>query len=128
LRGPTDFGGYLDIVLDFVFYSSIPFAFIAFDPAMNGIAGGFLILSFMGTGSSFLTYAIMAEKHKVTTDIRGKKSFYYLGGLTEGTETIAVFVVFCIWPLNFAPVAVIFGCLCWITTVVRIIAARNSFT
>ena len=41
---PTDFGGYLDIVLDFAFYGMIPFAFILVNPAENGIAGGVLIL------------------------------------------------------------------------------------
>ncbi|MTI10016.1 CDP-alcohol phosphatidyltransferase family protein [Curvivirga aplysinae] len=127
LRGPTDFGGYLDIVLDFLFYSSIPFAFVAYDQTINGVAGAFLIFSFMGTGSSFLAYAIMAEKHKVTTDIRGRKSFYYLGGLTEGTETIVAFFVFCLWPEQFYWLALIFGMLCWLTTSIRILAAKNAF-
>ncbi|WP_420549983.1 CDP-alcohol phosphatidyltransferase family protein [Curvivirga sp.] len=128
LRGPTDFGGYLDIVLDFLFYSSIPFAFVVYDQSINGFAGAFLIFSFMGTGSSFLAYAIMAEKHKVTTDIRGRKSFYYLGGLTEGTETIAAFFVFCLWPEQFYWLALLFGTLCWVTTSIRILAAKNSFS
>ena len=31
----SDFGGYLDIVFDFIFYSSIPFAFALNDPAVD---------------------------------------------------------------------------------------------
>ena len=81
----TDFGGYLDIVCDFVFYSAIPFAFAVALPE-NSFASAFLIFSFIGTASSFLAFAILAEKHNVSTEIRGKKAFYYLGGLTEGVK------------------------------------------
>jgi len=122
----SDFGGYLDIVADFVFYSAIPFAFALADPA-NALAAAFLIFGFIGTASSFLAYAILAEKHHVTTDIRGAKSFYYLGGLTEGGETILLFVVMLIWPAWFIWLAWGFGCLCWITTSMRIHAAFRQF-
>lgn len=125
--GPTDRGGFLDITLDFIFYSSIPFAFALADPFDNALAAAFLIFSFIGTGCSFLAYAIMAEKRGITTDIRGRKSLYYLGGLTEGTETIALFVAVCLLPVWFPVLAVIFGLLCWVTTATRIYAGWISF-
>jgi hypothetical protein len=81
----------------------------------------------MGTGSSFLAFAVMAAKRGLTTEIRGSKSLYYLGGLTEGTETIALFVAICLFPGAFTPLAVVFGLLCWITTTSRILAARRQF-
>ena len=62
VRGKTDYGGYLDIVLDFSFYGLIPLGFVLADPANNAVAGGVLIFSFYINGSSFLAYAIMAEK------------------------------------------------------------------
>ncbi|MEL6685220.1 MAG: CDP-alcohol phosphatidyltransferase family protein, partial [Pseudomonadota bacterium] len=37
----TDFGGYLDIAVDFLFYGAIPMAFVIYDPATNGAAGAF---------------------------------------------------------------------------------------
>ncbi|WP_169544484.1 CDP-alcohol phosphatidyltransferase family protein [Sneathiella aquimaris] len=122
----TDFGGYLDIVCDFIFYGAIVFAF-SFASQGNAQAASFLIFSFIGTTSTFLTYAIMAEKHKITTDIRGLKSLYYLGGLTEGAETIATFVLFCLFPQFFVQIALIFGAMCWITTGTRIYAAWVTF-
>ena len=82
----TDRGGFLDITLDFIFYSSVPFAFALADPFENALAAAFLIFSFIGTGCSFLAYAIMAEKRGLSTDIRGQKSLYYLGGLTGGNR------------------------------------------
>ena len=72
VHGATDFSGYLDIVCDFVFYSAIPFAFAVALPE-NSFASAFLIFSFIGTASSFLAFAILAEKHNVSTEIRGKK-------------------------------------------------------
>ena len=44
-----------------------------------------LLFSFIGTGSSFLAYATIAEKTGIDPSFKGKKSIYYLGGLTEGT-------------------------------------------
>lgn len=122
----SDFGGYLDIVCDFIFYAAIVFAFALAKPE-NTLAAVFLIFSFIGTTSTFLTYAIMAEKHKITTDIRGIKSLYYLGGLTEGAETIVAFFLFCLFPEYFTVIAVVFGVMCWITTATRIYAAWVSF-
>ena len=118
-NGITDLGGYLDIVLDFIFYALIPLGFAIGDPN-NALAAAVLITSFVGTGSSFLAFAIMAEKRGISTDIRGKKSLYYLGGLTEGFETILVLVMMCIWPSYFQWFAYIFAGLCWITTSTRI--------
>jgi len=118
-NGITDLGGYLDIVLDFIFYALIPLGFAIGDPN-NALAAAVLITSFVGTGSSFLAFAIMAEKRGISTDIRGKKSLYYMGGLTEGFETILVLVVMCIWPSYFQWFAYIFAGLCWITTSTRI--------
>jgi phosphatidylglycerophosphate synthase len=121
----TDLGGYLDIVGDFLFYAAIPFGF-ALARLENATAAAFLLLSFVGTGTSFLAYAIMAAKRQLTTDLHGLKSLYYLGGLTEGTETIAVFVAFCLWPDSFVPLAYVFGALCWITTVSRALNAWRT--
>ena len=122
----SDFGGYLDIVIDFIFYSAIPLAFAVARPE-TALAAAFLIFSFIGTATSFLGFAILAEKHHVTTQIRGKKAFYYLGGLTEGTETILLFLAMLVWPDYFSLMAIIFGILCWVTTGTRIYAAYRQF-
>jgi phosphatidylglycerophosphate synthase len=121
----SDLGGYLDIVCDFIFYAAVPFGFALARPE-NAIAAAFLLLSFIGTGASFLAYATMAAKRQLTTGLRGSKSLYYLGGLTEGTETIAAFVAFCLLPGCFVPLAYAFGVLCWITAASRAVAAWRT--
>ncbi|HIF9258550.1 TPA: CDP-alcohol phosphatidyltransferase family protein [Photobacterium damselae] len=125
-QGITDCGGFLDITLDFIFYSLVPFGFVLADPNNNAIAGAFLIYSFIGTGSSFLAFAIMAGKRNIESPVYKQKSLYYIGGLTEGTETIACFVLFCLFPSYFSMIAWIFGALCWVTTATRIWAGYQT--
>lgn len=124
--GTTDLGGFLDIVLDFVFYAGVPFFFAVGRPEV-ALAAAFLVFSFIGTGTSFLAFATVAAKRGLTTEIRGRKSIYYLGGLTEGAETIGLFVLICLLPDRFALLAWIFGGLCWITTASRVVAAVEAF-
>jgi hypothetical protein len=52
---------------------------------------------------------------------------YHSFGLMEGTETIAFFVAFCLWPHLFGTLAVVFGALCWLTVAGRVALAWNQF-
>ncbi|MDX6751522.1 CDP-alcohol phosphatidyltransferase family protein [Geminicoccaceae bacterium 1502E] len=122
-RAVTDLGGFLDIVLDFIVYSGVVVAFALADPPRNALAACFLVFSFTGTGSSFLAFAVMAARRGIETEARGRKSLYYLGGLTEGTETIALFVLCCLFPAAFPVLALVFGALCWLTTLARVLTA-----
>jgi phosphatidylglycerophosphate synthase len=124
--GVTDLGGYLDIVCDFLFYAGVVFFFAVGRPD-QALAAAFLIFSFVGTGSSFLAYAVFAAKRGMTTTLRGHKSLYYLGGLTEGAETIALFVVLCLKPDWFWWLGPSFAALCLMTTAARVVAARRAF-
>jgi len=124
--GSTDLGAYLDITLDFIVYSAVPFGLAVADPG-NALAAAFLIFSFVGTGSSFLAFAVIAQKRGISTETRGKKGFFYLGGLTEGAETIIFLMIAVLFPQAFAPLAWIFGSLCWITTATRIWNAATRF-
>ncbi|MFW2355296.1 CDP-alcohol phosphatidyltransferase family protein [Hydrogenophaga sp.] len=117
---PTDRGGFLDITLDFLFYAAIPLAFAVADPVHNALPAAVLLTSFMGTASSFLAFAIVAAKRELASTDFPDKSFYFLGGLTEATETIAAFVAMCLWPQWFAPIACGFAALCALTTALRI--------
>ncbi len=116
----TDAGGFLDITLDFLFYASIPLAFAVAQPAANALSAAVLLAAFMGTGSSFLAFAVLAAKRGLQDLATPGKSFYFLGGLTEATETLAFFVAMCLWPAHFATLAYAFAALCGITIVTRI--------
>lgn len=117
---PTDRGAFLDITLDFLFYAAIPLAFAIADPAVNALPAAVLLTAFMGTGSSFLAFAIVAEKRQLSSVAWPDKGFYFIGGLTEATETIATFVAMCLWPQWFPQIAYAFAALCAITIALRI--------
>jgi phosphatidylglycerophosphate synthase len=122
----TDRGGFLDIVCDFLFYGGFVFAFALGRPEA-ALPAAFLLVSFIGTGASFLAFAVFAAKRGITTEIRGAKSLYYLGGLTEGTETIALFVAICLVPDAFPWLAWGFGALCWLTVASRVASGWRAF-
>ncbi|MGL4234975.1 CDP-alcohol phosphatidyltransferase family protein [Tabrizicola sp.] len=126
-RGKTDLGGYLDIVSDFAFYGALPLAFVLRDPVENGAAGAFLLFSFYVNGATFLGYAVIAAKRGLETTSRGEKSLYFTAGLLEGTETILFFLLIALWPSLFVPAAWVFGVLCLVTAVARVLLARRVF-
>jgi phosphatidylglycerophosphate synthase len=113
-------GGFLDICFDFLFYAAVPLGFALAEPTQNAVPAAVLLAVFIGTGASFLAFAIPAEKYCLTKPQFAYKSFYYLQGLTEGTETILFFIAFCIWPEHFAWLALIFAALGAITIVTRV--------
>jgi phosphatidylglycerophosphate synthase len=124
---PTDRGGYLDIVVDYVFYGSIPFAFAVIDPAHNAIPAAALLAGFCLTCASFLTFATIAAKRGLETETHGKKSFFYSSGLVEGTETIAFFLAMTAMPQWFPVLAWVFAALCVLTAIQRSALAMKVF-
>jgi len=125
-RGPSDLGGYFDIVADFAFYVSIPLGFGILAPA-NTLPALVLVASFVLTGVSFLAFAVIAGKRGATTDAHGKKSFFYSTGLAEGTETILVFIAMCLFPAWFGVLAYGYAALCALTIVQRSAMAVAAF-
>jgi phosphatidylglycerophosphate synthase len=125
-RGPSDLGGYFDIVADFAFYVSIPVGFGFLAPA-NTLPALVLVASFVLTGVSFLAFAVIAAKRGASTEAHGTKSFFYSTGLAEGTETIAVFIAMCLWPAWFGAIAYGFAALCVLTVFQRSAMAAAQF-
>lgn len=115
----TDRGAFLDIALDFVFYALFPLGFALADPAANALPAAVLIAAFVGTGSSFLAFATIAAKRGQTAASYPAKGIYYLGGLTEGFETIAVFSAMCLFPNAFPWLAYGYAAACALTTAMR---------
>jgi phosphatidylglycerophosphate synthase len=128
LHTPSDAGGFLDIALDFLFYASIPLAFAVSEPTTNAMAAATLLAAFVGTASSFLAFAALAAKRGMHNTAYPDKSIYFLGGLTEGTETLAFFVAMCAWPQHFAALAYTFSALCLVTIATRIWWGWKSFS
>jgi phosphatidylglycerophosphate synthase len=125
-RGPTEFGGYLDIVADFAFYVSVPLAFGVLSDA-NTLPALVLVASFVLTGVSFLAFAVIAAQRGEATEAHGKKGFFYSTGLAEGAETIAVFALMCLLPGWFGIIAYAYAGLCVLTVFQRSAMALVRF-
>ena len=116
---PSELGAYLDIVSDFVLWGLLPIGFIILD-SDNAIAAAVLLSSFSMSMTVFLAFAIMAEKRGLETDIQGTKSFFYITGLVEGTETIAFFAIVIIWPCAFIPAAFVYAGIVYLSVIGRV--------
>jgi phosphatidylglycerophosphate synthase len=128
LTQATDRGAYLDTTLDFLFYASIPLAFAIANPPINALPAAVLLAAFIGTGSSFLAFAALAQKRGMASSEQPNKGLYYLGGLAEATETLICFGLMCVWPDRFAWWAYGFAALCALTIATRIIGGAKALS
>ena len=123
---PTAFGGYLDIMCDMAFYAAVPVGFALASP-VNALWAAILLASFVCTGASFLGRAVLAAQLGEANDgRRGRKSFFHAAGLIEGSETIAAFVLFCLFPGTFPWLAGLFAALCFWTAAARVLEAYRK--
>ena len=128
LTAPTDRGSFLDITLDFLFYASIPLAFAVARPAVNALPAAVLLAAFIGTATTFLAFATLAAQRGLKSVVYPNKGIYYLGGLTEATETLTCFALMCLWPALFALFAYGFAALCGVTIAMRLWAGWRTFS
>jgi phosphatidylglycerophosphate synthase len=126
ITSPSEFGGYLDSLCDFLFYVVVPVAFGIADPN-NLLPALLLVASFTLTAVSFLAYAAIAARQNIGEGEHGKKAFIYSTGLMEGAETIAFFVIMCLFPQWFAVLAYFFAGLCLLTVLQRVMMAAAQF-
>ena len=131
LTTPTPLGGYLDIVSDFTIYSGFVLAF-GFSNSSYTTLSMILLFLYIGTGTTFLAKAAIQtqlDKISETNDaIEGlPKSFHYTSGLVEGTETIIFMVLCLLFPKFFILISIIFGILCLITFISRVIVCCDEF-
>jgi phosphatidylglycerophosphate synthase len=128
LTQPTDRGAFLDITLDFLVYASVPLAFAVANPVANALPAAALLAAFMGTGSSFLAFSVLAERRGLRSEAYPNKGIFYLGGLTEASETLLCFALMCLWPQHFAWWAYGFALMCVVTIITRVVAGWRALS
>jgi len=94
----SDFGGYLDLLLDFIVYLAVPIAFIYAMPTAANLWAGIALLSvYVINLLSWTTLSALLEKRQLQTHKR-LTSLEMPTGLIEGAETIAFYGLFCLLP------------------------------
>ncbi|MFN8466974.1 MAG: CDP-alcohol phosphatidyltransferase family protein [Caldilineaceae bacterium] len=96
----SDFGGYLDIVLDFVVYAAVPIGLYFANP--SGVAAAALILllsSFYVNAASWIYLSAILEKRAAGAAANGELTTVAMPrGLVGGAETIIFYTAFLLWP------------------------------
>lgn len=88
----TDLGGLLDLLADFAVYGGFVVGIAVAVPDAR-VACAALLLAYYLNGSAFLAISGLAEK-RARQVVDGERSLQFVGGLTEGTETIVAHGVF----------------------------------
>ena len=125
-EGITTFGVFLDACLDFVFYAGVIFGFALADPYENATAACFLLFGFTASASAMLAYGIVSHNKDGNNSIKELNTLespFYLGGIAQGFETVCAFVLLCIMPFAFLPIAIALGCWCLLKALVVISSA-----
>lgn len=110
-EGITKFGVFLDACLDFIFYAGVIFGFALANPEENAVAASFLLFGFTASASAMLAYGVVAYNDSQKKESLSQSPFY-LGGAAQGFETLCAFVLLCLMPFAFLPIAIALGCWC----------------
>lgn len=123
LRGASDRGGFVDIAADFTVYGAFVLGVAIAEPDAR-LACVALLLAYYVSGTAFLAWSSLAERRALTTG--DERSLRFVGGLAEGTETIVVYVLFCLLPGSAETIAWTFTVVVAITALQRVIFAVRS--
>lgn len=117
VRGATDLGGFLDIVADFSIYAGFVLAVAVAVPAAR-LACAILLTAYYVSGTAFLALSSLVERRGGT--LGDERSLRFVGGLAEGTETVIVYVLFCLLPAYAASIAWVFAAAVAVTAIHRV--------
>ena len=123
----TDFGGYLDIVADFVVYTAVPIGlFLGQATVELGASLALLLSSFYVNGASWMYLAAILEKRSAGAGARGDLTTVAMpAGLIGGTETVAFYAAFFLWPSAARWLFLVMAALVLVGVVQRLVWARR---
>jgi len=118
VASPTERGGFLDIVADFSVYGGFVVGVAIGLPAAR-LACVVLLAAYYVSGTAFLALSSLTERRAQPGG--DERSLRFAGGLAEGTETVVVYVLFCLLPQQAAGIAWGFAVAVGITAVQRVV-------
>lgn len=130
----TDFGGYLDILLDFTVYAAVPTAFSLYHHSFEVYVATVLLLSaFYVNAASWMYLSALAEKRAGSrrksldhSETGPDTSIVMPRGLIGGTETLFIYTLFFIFPGATRLLFFLMAVLTWITVLQRLLWARSN--
>ena len=116
-RGPTDLGGMLDLLADFVVYGGFVVGVAIAVPDAR-VASVVLLAAYLLNNVALLSFASLIEKRGL--DLGDERSLRFTAGLTEGTETIVAYSLICLVPAHAGTIAWVFGGMVLVTVAQRV--------
>lgn len=125
-NGQSDFGGYVDILTDYVIYASLPIGLVA-GAASNEhyLALAFLLASFYVNSASWMYLSAILEK-RAAHSAGTQTTIVMPAGIIGGFETIIAYEIFLLFPGHITLLFSIFAALVFITTLQRLIWAKHN--
>jgi phosphatidylglycerophosphate synthase len=117
----TDFGGYLDTLLDFLVYALVPLGLVVGRPSLPvALAALVLLAAFYVNAASWMYLSALLERRAQGAALRGEQTSVTMpGGLVAGSETILFYALFFLMPGNLAPLFLVMAALVGVTVVQR---------
>jgi len=122
-HAPSDLGGFLDFLADCAIYGGFVVGVAVALPDAR-IACTFLVATYLLNNVALLSFASLVEKRQLA--FGDERSLRFTAGLTEGTETIIAYVLFCLLPGQAEWIAYGFGAAVLFTVGQRIAMARRA--
>ncbi|MBK7595311.1 MAG: CDP-alcohol phosphatidyltransferase family protein [Gemmatimonadetes bacterium] len=121
----SDFGGYLDVILDFVVYAAVPLGIVVGAPTLGAWrAVAFLLASFYINAASWMYLASLLEGRNAGAHARAELTSVHMPpGLIAGTETVILYSLFLLFPDYAAHLFVLMGGLALVNVGYRLIWA-----
>ena len=124
--GQTDFGGYVDILTDFVVYAALPIGLVAGLPSdEHYLALAVMLASFYVNTASWMYLAAILEK-RAAHDSDTQTTIIMPAGIIGGFETIVAYGIFLLFPTHITILFSVFAQLVFITIIQRLIWARQA--
>lgn len=125
LRGSqSDFGGYLDILIDFLVYAIIPIGLVVGRPSEAAyLALAFLLATFYVNAASWMYLSSILEKRATRTPHAAYTTVTMPAGLIGGAATILFYTLFMLFPAVLVPLFGLMGVLVVVTIVQRLLWA-----
>ncbi|HEY1016795.1 MAG TPA: CDP-alcohol phosphatidyltransferase family protein, partial [Herpetosiphonaceae bacterium] len=117
----SDFGGYLDILLDVAIYALLPIGLAAGRQEPGGAMSlAWLLASFYLNAISWSYLAALLEKRNRGAASSGELTSVTMpAGLIEGAETVVFYALFLIFPASYQPLFWLLGGLVGLTVLQR---------
>lgn len=121
--GPTDLGGLLDFLADFVVYGGFVVGVAVVD-ADARVACAALLAAYLLNNVVLLSFASLVEKRRLP--FGDERSLRFTAGLTEGTETVVAYSLVCLFPGHATTIVWVFTAMVLVTVGQRVALAVRT--